>query len=244
MAVGLAPPLLAAFSLGVLVRRAAHEGSEDASGDQSGEGHAGEVGIDRPAFKSGKRSTEDTRRWTRAAGGSRCTAERLSRRADDDDGLENRLAFAGRRMLRRIAGLVAAAERRSLQGRATELRVTFGSLVPRLDLRPHARATASVVLVLEGFMNRMLRRILFVAPLMIGLGCGSGASTESPAAPEVEAATHDPAAHIVCDAEDPCPKGFVCVSHIRCAKVCKQDSDCPSGQTCRWQIGNTKFCSP
>lgn len=93
-------------------------------------------------------------------------------------------------------------------------------------------------------MNRILRRILFVAPLVIGLGCGSGASTEPAVAPEVEASTHDPAAHIVCGAEDPCPKGTICVGGIRCAVICKSDSDCPSGQTCRGQLGHTKFCSP
>lgn len=93
-------------------------------------------------------------------------------------------------------------------------------------------------------MDRMLRRFLVVAPLLIGLGCGSGASTESTAAPEAEVMTHDPAAHIVCSREDPCPKGTVCVGGIRCATICKQDSDCPNGQTCRGQIGKTKFCSP
>jgi hypothetical protein len=140
--------------------------------------------------------------------------------------------------------LLTATWRRSLQARATELQVESGSLVGPLFLRPHARATPSVVLALEGFMNRMLRRILFVAPLVIGLGCGSGASTEPAVAPEVEASTHDPAAHIVCDAEDPCPKGTICVGHIRCAVICKSDSDCPSGQTCRGQLGHTRFCSP
>jgi hypothetical protein len=140
--------------------------------------------------------------------------------------------------------LLTAAWRRSLQARATELQVEFGSLVGWLRVRPHAPATLSVVLASEGFMNRTLRQILFVAPLVIGLGCGSGASTEPAVAPEVEASTHDPAAHIVCDAEDPCPKGTICVGHIRCATICKSDSDCPSGQTCRGQLGHTKFCSP
>jgi len=93
-------------------------------------------------------------------------------------------------------------------------------------------------------MNRMLRRFLLVAPFVIALGCGSGSSNEPSVAPEVEASTHDSAAHIVCDAEDPCPKGFICVSHIRCAKICGSNTDCPSGQTCRGQLGNTRFCSP
>lgn len=92
-------------------------------------------------------------------------------------------------------------------------------------------------------MNRMLRSSLVFALVVIGFGCGTDMTEES-RAPSVESSSRDPAAHIVCSAEDPCPKGTICVGHIRCAKLCKTDTDCPSGQTCSGSLGGKKFCSP
>jgi hypothetical protein len=92
-------------------------------------------------------------------------------------------------------------------------------------------------------MTRMLRSSLVLALVVVGLGCGTDMTEES-MAPSIEASSHDPAAHIVCSAGDPCPKGTICVGHIRCAKLCNTDTDCPSGQTCRGSLGGKKFCSP
>jgi Cys-rich repeat protein len=92
-------------------------------------------------------------------------------------------------------------------------------------------------------MNRVLRRVFIVWGLALWAGCGGG--IESSSAPEPAAmTTHDPAAHIVCSAGDPCPAGFVCVSRIRCAKECTTDSECPAGQTCRGNLHGQRFCSP
>ena len=88
---------------------------------------------------------------------------------------------------------------------------------------------------------RMLRGAGVLAVMLLGLGCGGGASDEGAAAP-VDLMSHSPAAHIVCSAEDPCGKGYICVSHIRCAKVCKTDGDCPTGQFCTGQRQGKKFC--
>jgi Cys-rich repeat protein len=90
-------------------------------------------------------------------------------------------------------------------------------------------------------MNRVLRSAGVLAVMLLAIGCGGG-TTEEPAAPSIDLASHSPAAHIVCDAEDPCPKGFICLGHIRCAQVCKSDSDCPSGQLCSGSINGKKFC--
>ena len=91
-------------------------------------------------------------------------------------------------------------------------------------------------------MNRLLRAVGVLGFLMLGFGCGGG-STDEPSSGAVDLASHQPAAHIVCDAEDPCPKGYVCVSHIRCAKSCNSNSDCPTGQTCSGSLGGKKFCN-
>jgi hypothetical protein len=90
-------------------------------------------------------------------------------------------------------------------------------------------------------MNRLLRSAGVLAVVLLGIGCGGG-SMEEPSTPAVDLASHQPAAHIVCDAEDPCPKGFICLGHIRCAQLCKNDSDCPTGQACTGQTGGKKFC--
>ena len=90
-------------------------------------------------------------------------------------------------------------------------------------------------------MNRVLRSAGVLAVMLLAIGCGGG-TTEEPAAPSIDLASHSPAAHIVCDAEDPCPKGFICLGHIRCAQLCKNDSDCPTGQACTGQTGGKKFC--
>ena len=58
----------------------------------------------------------------------------------------------------------------------------------------------------------------------------------------VDLASHSPAAHIVCTSEDPCGKGYICLSGIRCAKLCNSDSDCPTGQACTGQTHGKKFC--
>jgi hypothetical protein len=79
--------------------------------------------------------------------------------------------------------------------------------------------------------------------MLLGLACGGGSMQEEPTdVTAVDLASHSPAAHIVCDAEDPCGKGYICLGHIRCAKVCKTDSDCPTGQACSGQTGGKKFC--
>lgn len=64
---------------------------------------------------------------------------------------------------------------------------------------------------------------------------------DEPAA-TVDLASHSPAAAIVCTGEDPCPKGYICLSGTRCAKTCHHDSDCPSGQACTGQRNGKKFC--
>jgi len=87
-----------------------------------------------------------------------------------------------------------------------------------------------------------MKRLLGVlAVMLLGLGCGGGAMDEASMSP-VDLASHQPAAHIVCTAEDPCPQGYLCVSHIRCAKICKADGDCPAGQTCSGSLGGKKYC--
>ena len=90
-------------------------------------------------------------------------------------------------------------------------------------------------------MKRLLRGVGALAFLLLGLGCGGG-SMDEPAGPAVDLASRQPAAHIVCDAEDPCPKGYLCLGHIRCAKVCKTDMDCPAGQLCTGSLGGKNFC--
>jgi hypothetical protein len=92
-------------------------------------------------------------------------------------------------------------------------------------------------------MNRMLRAVLVVAPLLIALGCGGGNSTEESAARGLELSSRDSAAAIVCGHEDPCPKGTICVSGTRCAVICRNDGDCPSGQTCSGKFGGRRFCA-
>lgn len=90
-------------------------------------------------------------------------------------------------------------------------------------------------------MKRLLRGVGVLAFVLLGLGCGGG-STDEPSTPAVDLASHQPAAHIVCTAEDPCPKGYLCLGHIRCAKVCKTDSDCPTGQLCTGTLNGKNFC--
>ena len=89
--------------------------------------------------------------------------------------------------------------------------------------------------------TRLLRGAGVLAVMLLGLACGSGSMDEA-AAPAVDLASHAPAAHIVCTSEDPCPKGYICLSGIRCAKTCRNDSDCPSGQFCTGQLNGKKFC--
>lgn len=90
-------------------------------------------------------------------------------------------------------------------------------------------------------MTRLLRGVGVLGLVLLGLGCGGGATEEAGMAP-VDVASHQPAAHIVCSREDPCGKGFICLGGIRCAKVCKTDTDCPTGQLCTGSIGGKKFC--
>ena len=79
--------------------------------------------------------------------------------------------------------------------------------------------------------------------MLLGLACGGGSMQDEPTdVTAVDLASHSPAAHIVCDAEDPCGKGYICLGHIRCAKLCKTDSDCPTGQACTGQTGGKQFC--
>jgi len=85
----------------------------------------------------------------------------------------------------------------------------------------------------------LMRGMGVLALLMLGLGCGSGATDEA-ASSAIESQTR--AAHIVCSREDPCPKGTICLSGIRCAKTCNKDSDCPTGQACTGQINGKHFC--
>jgi hypothetical protein len=89
--------------------------------------------------------------------------------------------------------------------------------------------------------NHLLRSGGVLAVMLFGIACGGGATPEQ-ATTDVDLASHSPAAHIVCSAEDPCGKGFICISHIRCAKVCKADSDCPTGQACTGQLQGKKYC--
>ncbi len=91
-------------------------------------------------------------------------------------------------------------------------------------------------------MARLLRGVGVLAVVLLGIGCGGGATTEDPAMAGIDLASHQPAAHIVCSSEDPCGKGYICLSGIRCAKVCKADSDCPTGQFCTGVINGKKFC--
>jgi hypothetical protein len=88
---------------------------------------------------------------------------------------------------------------------------------------------------------RLLRGAGVLAVMLLGLACGGGSTDEATAAP-VDLMSHSPAAHIVCSNEDPCPKGFICLGHIRCAQLCKNDGDCPTGQTCSGQTQGKKFC--
>src|SRR5262245_13035972 len=59
---------------------------------------------------------------------------------------------------------------------------------------------------------RLLRGAGVLAVMLLGLACGGGATDEGAAAP-VDLMSHSPAAHIVCSNEDPCSKGFICLSH-------------------------------
>jgi hypothetical protein len=88
---------------------------------------------------------------------------------------------------------------------------------------------------------RLLRGAGVLAVMLLGLACGGGATDEGNAAP-VDLMSHSPAAHIVCSNEDPCGKGYICLSGIRCAQLCKHDSDCPTGQACTGQTGGKSFC--
>lgn len=88
-------------------------------------------------------------------------------------------------------------------------------------------------------MSRFLRNVMVVAFLGAGVGCGGGSMD---ATGEPELMTRDPAAHIVCGREDPCPKGSICLSGIRCAKICKHDADCPTGQACTGTLNGKNFC--
>jgi hypothetical protein len=92
-------------------------------------------------------------------------------------------------------------------------------------------------------MTRLMRSGGVLVVMLLGLACGGGSmQEESTDVTAVDLASHSPAAHIVCDAEDPCAKGYICLGHIRCAKLCKSDSDCPTGQACTGQTGGKKFC--
>jgi hypothetical protein len=88
---------------------------------------------------------------------------------------------------------------------------------------------------------RLLRGAGVLAVMLLGLACGSGATDEDAATP-VDLTSRSGAAHIVCSGEDPCGKGYICLSGIRCAKVCKQDADCPTGQACTGQTQGKHFC--
>jgi len=90
-------------------------------------------------------------------------------------------------------------------------------------------------------MNRLLRSAGVLAVVLLGIACGGG-SMEEPSTPAIDLASHQPAAHIVCSAEDPCGKGYICLSGIRCAKTCNSDSDCPAGQLCTGQTKGKRFC--
>ncbi len=91
-------------------------------------------------------------------------------------------------------------------------------------------------------MTRLMRSGGVLVLMLLGLACGGGSMDEPTDVTAVDLASHSPAAHIVCDAEDPCGKGYICLGHIRCAKLCKVDSDCPTGQACTGQTGGKKFC--
>jgi hypothetical protein len=88
--------------------------------------------------------------------------------------------------------------------------------------------------------THLLRSAGVLAVLLLGLACGGGAMEEPATA--VDLASHSPAAAIVCSGEDPCPKGYICLSGTRCAKTCHHDDDCPSGQACTGQRNGKKFC--
>lgn len=90
-------------------------------------------------------------------------------------------------------------------------------------------------------MTRLMRSGGVLVVMLLGLACGGG-SMEEPAVTAEDLGSHSSAAHIVCSNEDPCGKGYLCVSHIRCAKLCKSDGDCPTGQVCTGQLQGKKFC--
>jgi len=78
--------------------------------------------------------------------------------------------------------------------------------------------------------------------MLLGLAWGGGSMEEPTDVTAVDLGSHSSAAHIVCSNEDPCGKGYLCVSHIRCAKLCRNDGDCPTGQACTGQLQGKKFC--
>lgn len=94
-------------------------------------------------------------------------------------------------------------------------------------------------------MKRDLCRgvLLGAVVLLAAVGCGQATAPQSDAMlePASSASTSESEAHIVCGREDPCPKGYICLSGIKCAQTCKTTADCPTGTTCT-AVGSNKAC--
>jgi hypothetical protein len=89
---------------------------------------------------------------------------------------------------------------------------------------------------------RLIRGLsLGVVLAVAGLGCGQAMEPEGMLEPETGMTQMESSAHIVCSAEDPCPKGYLCISRIKCAPVCNTTADCAAGKTCT-QVASGKAC--
>ncbi|HMK74040.1 MAG TPA: hypothetical protein VK454_11920 [Myxococcaceae bacterium] len=95
-------------------------------------------------------------------------------------------------------------------------------------------------------MHGSVRRSLVLGAILVlaGLGCGQAADSTGQDLLEPAGGTttsEGAAAHIVCSAEDPCPKGTVCFRKIACVPTCKTTADCAAGKTCT-AYGSSKIC--